>query len=94
MCCSALILSFIFLPVQKTSRHYLTICLVLGVGLMSARSIVSLAARPQLCHDAITPNDMHSNVPCAISGTLVCFGGFAAIMWGMYSWPQRDDLSR
>ena len=35
ICCVFLLLSFVCLPVARTSRHYLTIGLVVGVGLLS-----------------------------------------------------------
>jgi hypothetical protein len=81
ICCLFLLLSFLVLPVQKTSRHYLSICLVSAIGLCCLSFIVPLGADPQQCHDAITPNDMRSDLACAFSGALVIFGGFASVMW-------------
>ena len=46
--------------------------------------IIPLGAQPEQCHDAITPNDMYSDMTCALSGAFLLFGGFAAIMWGEY----------
>ncbi|MCJ1287359.1 hypothetical protein MMC26_006708 [Xylographa opegraphella] len=69
------------LPVQRTHRHYLTVCLITGIGLMSLAFMVPLGSKPDVCHDAITPNDMHSDLSCAFSGSLLTFGGFAAVMW-------------
>lgn len=46
--------------------------------------IIPLGARPDQCHDAITPNDMYSDMTCALSGAFLLFGGFAAIVWGEY----------
>ena len=46
--------------------------------------MIPLGSKPNVCHDAITPNDMHSDLSCAFSGSLLTFGGFAAVMWGMY----------
>jgi len=34
-CTALLLLSLLVLPVQKTSRHYLTVCLLIAVGFMS-----------------------------------------------------------
>ncbi|RDL34501.1 Uncharacterized protein BP5553_07629 [Venustampulla echinocandica] len=73
--------SFVFLPVNKTHRHYLSICLVLAVVLMELGFIIPLGARPEQCFNAITPNDMTTNVPCALSGALVIAGGWAGLMW-------------
>ena len=35
ICVVLLLLSFLVLPVEKTRRHYLTVCMIIGVGLMS-----------------------------------------------------------
>ncbi len=37
ICCVALLLSWGILPVEKTHRHYLSICLTIGVLLMGVR---------------------------------------------------------
>lgn len=44
--------------------------------------IVPLAAKPDLCHDAITPNDMYTSQSCAWSGALLLFGGMGIVSWG------------
>lgn len=55
--------------------------------------IIPLAAKPDQCHDAITPNDMYSDRTCAFSGAFLLFGGFAAIMWGKkrLDWLDIED---
>ncbi|CAK7207985.1 hypothetical protein SEUCBS139899_010819 [Sporothrix eucalyptigena] len=80
-CCLILLVSWIFLPVDKTHRHYLSICLTTGVTLMNLGFIVPLAGRPDQCADAITPNGMQSSSVCAASGTLLILGGWVAVMW-------------
>lgn len=35
VCCVFLLLSWIFLPVEKTNRHYMSICLTIGVVFMN-----------------------------------------------------------
>ncbi|ERT03117.1 uncharacterized protein SPSK_08725 [Sporothrix schenckii 1099-18] len=81
ICCVALLLSWALLPVDKTHRHYLSICLTFSVALLSLGFVVPLAAHPQQCADAITPNGMHSSSVCGASGALLILGGWAAIMW-------------
>ena len=76
-----LLLSFLVLPAEKTSRHYLTVCFILGVCILQLGFIIPLAAKPDQCHDAITPNDMRSDLTCAFSGASLLVGGFAAITW-------------
>lgn len=43
--------------------------------------IVPLAANPDQCYNTITPNDMQSDRTCAVSGALIIFGGWAAVIW-------------
>ncbi|KAF6230073.1 hypothetical protein HO133_004412 [Letharia lupina] len=78
----SLLLSFIVLPVQKTNRHYLTIGLVVAICFLQLGFIIPLGVEPEQCYDAITPNDMYSDMTCAFSGAFLLFGGFAAILWG------------
>lgn len=43
--------------------------------------IVPLGAKPKQCFNEITPNDMSSNVSCALSGAFLIAGGWAGVMW-------------
>lgn len=95
-----LLLSFVVLPVKWTHRHYLSICLSVGVvfievcgpasqGWLSLTEnqlafVIPQAARPDQCHNEITPNDMHTSLTCAFSGAFLLFGGWAAMMWVLY----------
>ncbi|KJZ78310.1 hypothetical protein HIM_02348 [Hirsutella minnesotensis 3608] len=81
ICCSLMLLSWVALPVEKTNRHYLSVCFVLGVLLMSLGFIVPLAAQPDQCFDAITPNDMRSSAVCGISGSFIILGGWVSVVW-------------
>ncbi|KAL9045848.1 MAG: hypothetical protein Q9214_001181 [Letrouitia sp. 1 TL-2023] len=86
VCTLSLLLSFVVLPVEKTSRHYLTVCFVIAVCILQTKLgfIIPLGAKPDECHDAVTPNDMKSDLACAFSGACLLAGGFAAISWGNY----------
>lgn len=55
--------------------------------------IIPLGAQPDQCHDAITPNDMYSDLTCAFSGACLLAGGFAAISWGAYEMSSRRALT-
>lgn len=37
VCTMALLISFVVLPADKSRRHYLTVCLVVGVTMMQVR---------------------------------------------------------
>jgi hypothetical protein len=43
--------------------------------------LIPLAAKPKVCHNEITPNDMKSDLTCAFSGAFLLFGGWTAVMW-------------
>ncbi|ATY58284.1 hypothetical protein CCM_06250 [Cordyceps militaris CM01] len=81
ICCLYLLLSWAFLPVDKTNRHYLSICLTAGVFLMNMGFVVPLAARPEQCYDKITPHGMQTSTVCGASGGLLILGGWSGVMW-------------
>ncbi|KAJ5512881.1 hypothetical protein N7463_002433 [Penicillium fimorum] len=72
--CIFLLISYAVLPVKHTHRHYLSICFTLAF-------IIPLGAKPEQCHNAITPNDMRSDLSCAFSGSLLLFGGWLVVIW-------------
>lgn len=49
ICTVFLLLSFAFLPVKKTHRHYLSVCLAVAIGIMQVRRNASLLTRMQAC---------------------------------------------
>ncbi|CAI7657117.1 unnamed protein product [Penicillium bialowiezense] len=79
--CIFLLVSYAVLPVKWTHRHYLSICFTLGICCMELAFIIPLGAKPEQCHNAITPNDMHSDLSCAFSGSLLLFGGWMVVIW-------------
>ncbi|RDW84990.1 hypothetical protein BP6252_02580 [Coleophoma cylindrospora] len=82
MCCSVfLLLSFSFLPVEKTHRHYLSVCLVIATLFMQLGFIIPLGASPEQCFNEITPNDQYTSMTCAFSGAFLLAGGWAGVMW-------------
>ncbi|KAF4123965.1 7 transmembrane receptor (Secretin family) [Geosmithia morbida] len=81
ICCVFLILSWTVLPVNKTNRHYLSICLTIGIFIMSLGFVIPLAAQPDQCFNRITPNSMHTSSVCGASGSMLMLGGWSAVMW-------------
>ncbi|KAM3088373.1 hypothetical protein ACMFMG_000018 [Clarireedia jacksonii] len=82
MICSAfLLVSFAFLPVDKTNRHYLSVCLTVATIMMQLGFIIPLGAKPDQCFNEITPNDMNSSLTCAFSGAFIMAGGWCGVMW-------------
>ncbi|KIX99037.1 uncharacterized protein Z520_05498 [Fonsecaea multimorphosa CBS 102226] len=76
-----LLLSFAVLPVKYTHRHYLSVCLTVGVVFVELAFIIPLATKPAQCFNEITPNDMKSSGSCAVSGAFLLFGGWAIVIW-------------
>ncbi|KAH8170151.1 G-protein coupled receptor [Sarocladium implicatum] len=81
LACIFLLLSWLCLPVEKTNRHYLSVCLTTGVFLMNLGFVIPLVAQPDQCYDTITPHGMASNKLCGASGTFILLGGFSGLMW-------------
>ncbi|WDK13783.1 hypothetical protein CGRA01v4_05063 [Colletotrichum graminicola] len=80
-CSLFLLLSWACLPVEKTYRHYLSICLTMAVLIMNLGFIVPLADQPEQCYNEITPHSMKSSKVCGASGALLLLGGWAGVMW-------------
>ncbi|ODA79573.1 hypothetical protein RJ55_05167 [Drechmeria coniospora] len=81
LCCLLLLVSWAALPVEKTNRHYLSVCFTFGVLLMNLGFVIPLAAQPDQCYDRITPHSMNTSIVCGASGTLLLLGGWCGVMW-------------
>lgn len=81
VCCVFLLLSWLVLPIDKTHRHYLSICLTFAVTFMNLGFVIPLAGNPDQCYDSITPNDMQTSSVCAASGSFIVIGGWAGVLW-------------
>ncbi|KAI5920017.1 hypothetical protein F4810DRAFT_452046 [Camillea tinctor] len=81
VCCAFLLISWIVLPVERTHRHYLSICLTCAIVLMNLGFIIPLAGKPEQCFNQITPNGMDSSSICAASGAFLLAGGWAGVIW-------------
>ncbi|KAF2789922.1 hypothetical protein K505DRAFT_312353, partial [Melanomma pulvis-pyrius CBS 109.77] len=79
--CSFLLLSFAVLPAAQTHQHYLSVGLLFSVLFISLSFVIPVGVDPPLCYDAITPNDMHSNMSCAWTGSLVTLGALGCVVW-------------
>ncbi|EGX51971.1 hypothetical protein TWF173_010749 [Orbilia oligospora] len=81
--CIIMLLSFWVLPTTQTHRHYLSVSLVVAVLIMEIPFIIGMATKDKehKCINEITPYDMASSVPCALSGTFQLLGGWCVVMW-------------
>ncbi|KAG5929011.1 hypothetical protein E4U42_007438 [Claviceps africana] len=81
ICCVYLLISWAALPIEKTNRHYLSVCLTLGVLLMNLGFVVPMATQSEQCYDSITPHSMLSSKLCGLSGSLLILGGWCGVVW-------------
>ncbi|OJI81811.1 hypothetical protein ASPTUDRAFT_45124 [Aspergillus tubingensis CBS 134.48] len=79
--CIFLLVSFAVLPPKWTHRHYLSICFTLGICCMEIAFIIPLGVKPEQCYNQITPNDMHTDLSCAFTGSLLLFGGWVCVVF-------------
>ncbi|KAI8954265.1 hypothetical protein F4801DRAFT_587639 [Xylaria longipes] len=79
--CAFLLLSWIVLPVERTHRHYLSICLTVAVVFMNLGFIIPLAGKPEECFNEITPHGQDSSSICAASGAFLLLGGWGGVLW-------------
>jgi len=79
--CVFLLVTWAVLPPEKTRRHYLSTCLVIGIFLIALAFVIPLAVKPPQCYNDITPNDMFTNLTCAFSGAFLIAGGLTVAVW-------------
>jgi hypothetical protein len=49
--------------------------------LISFSFAIPVSTKPDFCYDAITPQDMHSSMSCAWTGSFVTLGGLGCVIW-------------
>ncbi|KAG0156219.1 hypothetical protein PDIDSM_3396 [Penicillium digitatum] len=83
-----LLVDFLRRPTCQMDSSSLSECLLYAGHLLHGGKldaglafIIPLGARPDQCHNAITPNDMRTNLSCAFSGSLLLFGGWLVVIW-------------
>lgn len=76
-----MLISYMVLPAQQTRSHYLSVCLIISVGMIALGFTIPLGARPEQCYNEITPNDMYTSMACAWGGAFIIAGGLSVIMW-------------
>ena len=52
--------------------------------------IIPLGTKPNHCYDAVTPNDLHSDASCALSGVLLEAGAMAGTIWSKLLSSKAD----
>lgn len=81
ICNSFLLLTFIIIPRDNSHRHYLSTGLTVSLISIAIAFIIPLGTKPDLCHDTITPNNLHTDLSCAFTGVLVEAGAMGAVVW-------------
>ena len=84
--CVFLLLSFAVLPIDYTNRHYLSVCITIGILMMCLSFVIPMGNPESQCFDNITPHDMYSSMNCALSGAFILGGSFCTVFWGVYSY--------
>ncbi|CAI6340341.1 unnamed protein product [Periconia digitata] len=79
--CCFLLLSFAVLPPEVTHRHYLSVGLLFPVLFITLSFAIPVTTNPSMCHDKITPDDMHGSSSCAWTGSFVALGGLGCVVW-------------
>ncbi len=70
-----------FVPQEKSYRHYTSVGLVGSLMLVAIALTSPLGTTPNICHNAITPNDLYSSSACGFSGVLVGVGAMGVVTW-------------
>lgn len=75
------LLTYMTLPEEEHHQDYLSVGLTISLMLVAAAFIAPLATSLEPCHNAITPNDFHTNATCAVSGMLLEIGAMGCVVW-------------
>ncbi|KAM3421470.1 hypothetical protein BST61_g1863 [Cercospora zeina] len=78
-----LLITFLLLPADVGHRNYLGVGLCISIIMLQLGFLIPLGTKPEMCHDTITPNDMHSSMSCAWTGAFLVTGAMACAVWVM-----------
>lgn len=76
-----LLVTFIAIPGEKSHRHYLSIGLTVSLILIAIAFVIPLGTKPDFCHNAITPNNLHTDASCGTTGAFLELGAMGAVVW-------------
>ena len=62
-------------------QSYWTVGLTASLSLITFAFTIPLSSPTDQCYDSITPNDLHSDTACAISGSMLELGAMGAVVW-------------
>lgn len=81
------------LPKERSHGDYLAVGLLGSLICVAGAFIIPLGSDPSLCHDAITPNNLHSDTSCACTGLLLEVGAIGSVYWGETCPPNTSQSS-
>ena len=81
ICNTFLLLTFLIIPQENSHRHYLSTGLTVSLNAIAVAFIIPLGTDPDFCYNAITPNNLHTDLSCAFTGVLVEAGAMGAVVW-------------
>lgn len=79
-----LLLTYLVLPEEQSHRHYLSIGLTGSLLLMNLAFVIPIGTKPDICLNAITPNNMYSDMSCAWTGALLLSGAMGLVIWSAF----------
>lgn len=62
-------------------QQYWAIGLTVSISLATIAFMIPLSVLPDLCYDSITPNNLHTDVACALSGAMLELGAMGVMVW-------------
>ena len=84
ICNAFLLVTFFVLPQEKSHRHYLSIGLTISLILIAIAFVIPIGANPNFCYNDITPNDLHTDAACAVTGIFVEAGAMGTVVWSKW----------
>ncbi|KAK5108347.1 hypothetical protein LTR62_008376 [Meristemomyces frigidus] len=81
VCQIFLLVSWAVLKGRQSGVHFLGVGLCVSLVALELSFLIPLGTKPNKCYDAITPNDLRSDMSCGWSGALLEAGAMAGIIW-------------
>ena len=80
-----LLLTFTVVRSDKPYHHYLCFGIIGSVTLVAIAFVIPLGTHPDLCFNAITPDDQYTDLSCMYTAVLIEIGGVGAVVWSEVS---------
>lgn len=92
--CTLFVLCTLLVGWKKNGiQAYWTIGLAASLSLLTTAFTIPLGHSPEPCYDSITPNDLHTNGACALSGAMLELGAMGTVVWSMCAILSYQSLN-